>query len=179
MLTLFFSGSPHISKNIYSINLLKTHQKQKKKTSQRKWVSCLGIDDCFHLGVGRMQVSPHWNPRNYLALCTYTFPTFRVYFHLWCPLATLPSLFFFCRCAGLFIFCKTSSLNTKQNSRHVKLIFIHFICNTRKSKPSYWKYHPDFPFISYVFFSFFFGVVPSFAWLSSKWAWPPWNQSAR
>jgi len=86
--------------------------------------------------------------------------------------------FFFCRCAGLFIFCKTSSLNTKQNSRHVKLIFIHFICNTRKSKPSYWKYHPDFPFISYVFFVFF-GVVPSFAWLASKWAWPPWNQSAR
>lgn len=30
----------------------------------------------------------------------------------------------------LFIFCETSSLNLKQNSRHVKLIFIYFIFTT-------------------------------------------------
>lgn len=113
-------------------------------------------------------------------LCVRTpFPLFEFISICGVPSLRFLPFFFFCRCAGLFIFCKTSSLNTKQNSRHVKLIFIHFICNTRKSKPSYWKYHPDFPFISYVFFSFFFGVGPSFAWLSSKWAWPAWNQSAR
>jgi len=31
-----------------------------------------------------------------------------------------------------YLFCKTSSLNLKQNSRHVKLIFIYFIYTKKK-----------------------------------------------
>lgn len=62
--------------------------------------------------------------------------TIRVYFHSCATSsfqrspAPLPSLL--AALARLFIFCKTSSLNLKQNSRHVKLIFIYFIYNNKQ-----------------------------------------------